>query len=92
MSEIKWTHEFIAGEFAVMIDDVEGYGYFEHDRLGEEGGAGGLWFKGKELVDYDGVWALNKEIATALRERGYEVSWTCVDGEDAPDGKEEDDE
>jgi len=47
-------------------------GYFEHLELGDACG-GGLWFKGKELVDYDGVYSLPKEVAEKLRELGYKV-------------------
>jgi len=47
-------------------------GYFEHFRLGDMCG-GGLWFKGKVLVDYDGVYSLPTEVANKLRELGYKV-------------------
>ena len=43
---------------------------FEHNELGDEY-AGGLWFKGKNLVDYDGVYALPKEIQQWLINNGY---------------------
>lgn len=47
-------------------------GWFEHEELGDECG-GGLWFAPRELVDYDGVFELPKEIVTMLRDRGYVV-------------------
>ena len=43
---------------------------FEHNELGDEY-AGGLWFKGKNLVDYDGVYALPKEIQQWLINNDY---------------------
>ena len=43
---------------------------FEHNGLGDEY-AGGLWFKGKNLVDYDGVYALPKEIQQWLINNDY---------------------
>lgn len=47
-------------------------GYFEHETEGDNC-AGELWFEGKELIDYDGVFALPKEVVTALREYGWIV-------------------
>lgn len=34
----------------------------------------GLWFNGKELVDYDGVFSLPREVVTMLKDAGYVVS------------------
>ena len=36
-------------------------------------GDGGLWFKGNELVDFDGVYALSSEIMDILEENGFDV-------------------
>ena len=36
---------------------------------------GGLWFKGKELVDYDGVFALPQCICDCLRTHGFDPSY-----------------
>lgn len=47
-------------------------GWFEHEELGDECG-GELLFAQRELVDYDGVFELPKEIVTMLRDRGYVV-------------------
>jgi hypothetical protein len=33
----------------------------------------GLWFDGKELVDYDGVFSLPREVAVMLTDAGYRV-------------------
>ena len=63
---------------SVGIND-EGYGWFEiydEESGGDEWYAeGGLWFKDKELVDYDGVFSLPHSVVTKLRELGY----TCED-------------
>lgn len=69
---------FQAGNYTVSIDTPGLYGCFEHDILGDNSG-GGLWFeRGKagqlELTDYDGVFALPKQVASGLREHGYVVS------------------
>lgn len=37
----------------------------------------GLWFEGKELYDYDGVFALPKEVGAMLVEAGYIVPESC---------------
>ena len=43
-------------------------GYFEHDIHGE---GGSLEFKGKTVVDFDGVYELPKDVIQALRNLGY---------------------
>lgn len=37
----------------------------------------GLWFEGKELADYDGVFFLPREIGEMLTEAGYSVPKEC---------------
>ena len=32
---------------------------------------GGLWFKGKNVTDYDGVFALSSGVIELLKENGY---------------------
>lgn len=49
-------------------------GFFEHNDHGDEYG-GGLWFNGKELVDYDGVYELPGEVVRALDGAGYDMSY-----------------
>ena len=54
------------------------YGWFELYDI-ETGGEdvyaeGGLWFKGKYLVDYDGVFELPKYIMDKLVEMGYSMN------------------
>jgi hypothetical protein len=38
-------------------------------------GEGGLWFIGKELTDYDGVFALPRCVIDKLTELGYDASY-----------------
>lgn len=56
--------------YEVKIATADSYGYFEHNAMGDES-AGGLWFEGKELVDYDGVFDLPAEVKQALTTAGY---------------------
>ena len=55
-----------------IFDDRPERGYFEHNLLGDECG-GGLWFEGKNLIDYDGVFELPKEVIWAVRKLGFHV-------------------
>jgi len=64
--------------FEIEIDGNKGY--FEHVHFGDEVG-GGLWFEGKELVDYDGVYSLPKEVADKLKKLGYKLPDGCCDEE-----------
>jgi len=72
--EYNFTQKAREGKWGVFIDPVAERGYFEHDDFGE---GGGLWFDGQELIDYDGVWALRAEVATAIRSLGYDVDKAC---------------
>lgn len=64
--------------FEVGIHDLSSgmphqQGWFEHNDYGDEYG-GGLWFKGGELVDYDGISDyLPREILDALEAEGFDV-------------------
>lgn len=56
----------------------EDYGWFELYDI-ETGGnkwyaEGGLWFEGKAVTGYDGVFALSTPIINKLKEWGYDVS------------------
>ena len=66
INKIKTAH------FEILIFEGGERGYFEHEHMGDDC-AGGLWFEGKELTDYDGVFALPNEVSTALREAEYIV-------------------
>lgn len=81
MSDYNFDTKLNTKNFTVEIDTQANYGYFEHNELGDECG-GGLWFqvvpmseagleKKVELIDYDGVFALPKEVITVLRTAGY---------------------
>lgn len=58
------------GKIETVVFPNENRGYFEHETHGE---MGGLWFDGKELSDYDGVYSLPKQVIDALRQMGYVV-------------------
>lgn len=70
----NFTQSLDAPNFTIQIDPAARYGYFEHHELGDECG-GGLWFEpdGKTLADYDGVFELPGEVASALLQGGYVV-------------------
>lgn len=57
----------------------EKYGYFElyDTKTGGENwyAEGGLWFEGKELIEYDGVFSLPTEIINKLEELGYNADY-----------------
>lgn len=66
------------GVYTVEVDTAACYGYFEHNKLGDERG-GELWFEAGpgcklELIDYDGTACLPKRVADILRRAGYVVS------------------
>ncbi len=62
-------------ETTVRVDDKKEYGWFEIYDL-ETGGQeyyveGGLWFEGKNLIDYDGVTVLPESVEKSLKTLGY---------------------
>jgi hypothetical protein len=65
-------------ELSVTIGLNEGGGWFElydTETGGDEWYAeGGLWFDGKELTDYDGVFSLPVCIIEKLKELGYNTN------------------
>ena len=66
-------------QFNVKVNDDRDYGSFECydvDDVITYYAEGGLWFKDKELVDYDGVFSLPPQIVDCLREHGYKVDIT----------------
>jgi hypothetical protein len=66
-------------QVSVGIHEHGNSGWFEiYDDAtgGEEWYAeGGLWFDGKELTDYDGVFSLPKCVIDCLRTHGYDPSY-----------------
>lgn len=67
----------ITMDYTLNWDEDEEYGSFEfYDE--ESGGLechaeGGLWFEGKRLVDYDGVFELPKNLLDTLKKMGANV-------------------
>jgi hypothetical protein len=63
----------------IGIDETDGTGWFElydTETGGDEWyGEGGLWFDGKELTDYDGVFALPVCVINKLKELGYDTTY-----------------
>jgi hypothetical protein len=66
----------------VCIDTEANYGFFERIRMGllydEHMSEGGLWlgphkYHGTELLDYDGVYELPKDVAFLLQYAGVHV-------------------
>ena len=70
------------GKFEVNVSTEKQYGYFEHDEYGEDYG-GGLWFERNELVDYDGVYSLPKEVIEKIEALGFIVEDSFKDEETA---------
>lgn len=63
----------ITSNFTVEIfDETPLRGYFEHNELGDNCG-GELLFDGTDLIDYDGVFELPKEVVQALRDMSFYV-------------------
>lgn len=66
----NYTETLEKGNWIVEISPTTQYGYFENKNTGA---GGGLWFDGLELVDYDGVFELPKDVASVLEGAGYDV-------------------
>ena len=65
-------------EITVGADTNDEYGFFEIYDIKSGGerfyAEGGLWFTGKELVDYDGVFELSQHVTKKLKEWGFDTS------------------
>lgn len=62
----------------INIFDAErgSFELYDEETGGEDWYAeGGLWFNGKDLIDYDGVFALPKVIENKLIEMGYNTEF-----------------
>ena len=68
----------------VKISPSTSYGYFETTDRHPGYYEGGLWFEGKTLSDYDGVYALPTDVCKALHRAHY-----IVEPEFWPSGKVE---
>lgn len=65
-------------EVTVGVDTESEYGFFEIYDLESGGerfyGEGGMWFNGKKLIDYDGVFELSNHVIKKLKEWGFDTS------------------
>lgn len=63
---------------SVGVSTKDEYGYFEIYDVETGGerfyGEGGLWFKGKKLTDYDGVFELSQHVIKILKEWKFDTS------------------
>lgn len=73
-----FTESLEKGNWEVKISPTTQYGYFENVKTG---GGGGLWFEGRELVDYDGVFDLPKDVVYMLHGAGYDVYIVLMEDE-----------
>ena len=55
-----------------IFDEKPLRGYFEYNELGDNC-AGELLFEGNDLIDYDGMIELPKEVVQAIRDLGFYV-------------------
>ena len=73
-----YTEDLEKGNWMVDISPTTQYGYFENVKTGS---GGGLWFDGPELVDYDGVFELPKDVVDMLEGAGYDVYIVLMEDE-----------
>ena len=73
-----YTEILEKGNWEVKISPTTQYGYFENVKTGA---GGGLWFDGSELVDYDGVFELPKDVVDMLSGAGYDVYIVLLEDE-----------
>jgi hypothetical protein len=71
--KVLHTAKFEVGIHPLSEGMPHQHGWFEHTHYGDEFG-GGLWFKDRVLVDYDGIGGyLPKEVLDALEAEGFNV-------------------
>ena len=68
-------------DWTVYLDEKGAPIGFEHAKLGDEGGSGGLWFDGVVLVDYDGVYSLPAEVIALCEKLGYIMDYAKGESE-----------
>ena len=68
-----YTLETTAHVWKVGISPSTNYGYFYYDGEKDLDIEGGLWFQGKTLVDYDGVFELPKKVIDTVVSFGFAV-------------------
>lgn len=64
--------EVTIGKWFVAVSPETNHGYFEHT---ETGTGGELWFMGKDLIDYDGVFELSAQVMDAIVVLGYNADY-----------------
>lgn len=73
MAQYKFDKSVDNGRYIVEIDSNANYGYFQNLKSGTEGG---LWFNTeKELIDYDGIFELNKLVIEMIESLGYNADY-----------------
>ena len=73
---LRW---YESDQWSVFIDEMGVPVGFEHAKLGEEGGSGGLWFDGTHLVDYDGVYSLPQGVIDICESVGLNMDYAKDD-------------
>jgi len=73
---LRW---YESDQWSVFIDEMGVPVGFEHAKLGEEGGTGGLWFDGDHLVDYDGVYSLPAGVIAICERAGFNMDYAKDD-------------
>lgn len=82
-----FTTDISTKNFELKFDLDSEYGYFEHNKLGDECG-GGIWLdtymnaahqKVYIVSDYDGVFMLPTEVKDALLNFGMLLDWSAHD-------------
>jgi hypothetical protein len=60
--------------FSIYTTDNPDVIYFEHNIEGDNY-AGSMWFEGKILTDYDGVFELPKEVIQMMIDKGCDMTY-----------------
>jgi hypothetical protein len=68
---LRW---FETPEWSVFVDERGVPNGFEHAERGDECG-GGLWFDGRVLVDYDGVFSLPAGVIALCEKLGFNMDY-----------------
>ena len=72
---LRW---FETPEWSVFVDECGVPNGFEHAERGDECG-GGLWFDGRVLVDYDGVFSLPAGVIALCEKLGFNMDYAKDD-------------
>lgn len=66
------VNKFEVGIQSQPYPDGNRPGYVEHELKGEYAG---LWFQGKELIDYDGCFKLPQSVIQAIEQLGFNADY-----------------